>query len=321
MHDDEVAVTADDVRRLVADQFPDLAALPVTPLAEAGTDHRLFLLGDAGNGDALLARMPKIAWAAAQAETDARWLPHLAPRLPLAVPAPVAVGRPDAGYPFAWSVVPWLPGRAVGDPLAGQALGFDAHEGARALGGFVRALRSVDPASGPRKEGTSRGVPLARLDHAVRDALAAIAELQAGPSPRRGADATPVDVAAATRTWERALAAPSSSDPVWIHGDLMPGNLLAHDGTLSAVIDWGAVGIGDLAVDLSPAWWLFDGAPRATFLAEATAGLPDDVAAAAVERARGWVLVQAAIAIPYYDERWPEFAAASRRRIGALLSP
>ncbi|ACZ29113.1 aminoglycoside phosphotransferase [Xylanimonas cellulosilytica DSM 15894] len=313
MHDDEVAVTADDVRRLLAAQRPELAALPVTPHAEAGTDHRLFLLGDASSpGGALLARLPRIGWAAEQAASDARWLPRLAPHLPLAVPAPVAVGHPDGAYPFPWSIVPWLPGRAVGDPLGGKPLGFDAEDGARALGAFVRALRSLDPTDGPLKEGTSRGVPLERLDPAVREALDAIAGSTAS--------APPVDVSAADRAWERALAAPPAPEPTWIHGDLLPGNLLAHDGALTAVIDWGALGVGDPAVDLCPAWWLFDGGPRVTFLAEATVGVPDDVAAAAVDRARGWVLVQAAIAIPYYDERWPAFAAAARRRLAAVLA-
>ena len=321
MHDDEVEVTADDVRRLLAAQLPHLAGRAITPVPEAGTDHRLFLLGDPAAG-ALLARMPRIAWAAEQAASDARWLPLLAPHLPLTVPAPVAVGEPDGRYPFPWSVVPWVPGRAVGDPWAGEPLGFDADEGARALGDLVRALRSVDPDGGPRKQGTARGVPLERLDPAVREALAAVASSDSGRGigPRRPDSAPEVDVDATTAAWGRALAAPPSSDPAWIHGDLLPGNLLAHDGRLTAVIDWGALGVGDLAVDLCPAWWLFDGAARATFLHEATKGLPDGVAAAAVERARGWLIVQAAIAIPYYDTRWPEFAAASRRRIRALLA-
>src|SRR5918997_1491772 len=112
MHDDEVTVTAEDVRRLVSAQHPQWSGLPVTPVAEGGTDHLLFRLGDD-----LVARMPKIGWAAEQALSDDRWLPRLAPHLPLAVPAPVALGEPDDAYPFRWSVAPWLPGRAVADPL------------------------------------------------------------------------------------------------------------------------------------------------------------------------------------------------------------
>ncbi|WP_235915373.1 phosphotransferase [Puerhibacterium puerhi] len=299
LHDDEVVVTADDVRRLLAAQLPHLAHLPVTAVAESGTDHRLFRLGDA-----LVARMPKVAWAAAQAESDARWLPVLAPHLPLDVPAPVALGDPDDAYPFRWSVAPWLPGRAVGDPLAGEPLGFDAAAGAAALGAFVRALRAADPAGGPVKEGTARGVPLARLDADVRAAVAASGDRVDGP--------------AVLRAWERALAAAPSSARGWIHGDLMPGNLLARGGRLSAVVDWGALGVGDPAADLAPAWWLFDGAARRQFRAAATEGLAD--ADAAWERARGWVLVQGVIALPYYWDRWPAFARASQRRVAAVLA-
>ncbi|MFP3714306.1 aminoglycoside phosphotransferase family protein [Puerhibacterium sp. TATVAM-FAB25] len=299
LHDDEVVVTADDVRRLVAAQLPRLAHLPVTPVTASGTDHRLFRLGDD-----LVARMPKVAWAAAQAESDARWLPRLAPRLPVAVPAPVALGAPDDAYPFRWSVVPWLPGRAAGDPLAGEPLGFDPREGAVLLGAVVRALRSTGTAGGPVKDGTGRGVPLARLDADVRAAVVACGSR--------------VDARAALRAWERALAAPPSSVPGWIHGDLMPGNLLAHGGRLTAVIDWGALGVGDPAADLAPAWWLFDGAARRAFREAATDGLPD--ADAAWERARGWVLVQGVVALPYYWDRWPEFARASQRRVAAVLA-
>lgn len=310
IHEHEVEVTADDVRRLVASQFPQWSDRPVRALTEAGTDHRLFLLGS--ETTPLVARMPKIAWATGQAASDARWLPRLAPHLPLALPVPLAVGRPDDGYPFPWSVTPWLPGRSVGDPLAGADLGFPALDGARTLGRFVRTLRSLPP-DGPPKEDTARGAPITRLDGPVRDALAQIRDLDTATAP---------DVLAATTVWERALAATPSgaaSGAAWIHGDLLPGNLLAHEGRLTAVIDWGALGVGDLAVDLCPAWWLFAGDARTAFLNEATRGLPDDDAHAAAARARGWVIAQAAIAIPYYTTRWPQFAAASRRRLRAVL--
>jgi aminoglycoside phosphotransferase (APT) family kinase protein len=299
LHDHEVTATADDVRRLVATQLPHLAHLAVTSVTASGTDHRLFRLGDD-----LVARMPKVAWAAAQAESDARWLPQLAPRLPVTVPVPVALGEPDDAYPYRWSVVPWLPGHATGDPLAGEPLGFDPLAGADLLGAVVRALRTTDTTGGPVKDGTGRGVPLARLDADVRAAVAA--------------SGSRIDGRAATRAWERALAAPPSCAPGWIHGDLMPGNLLAHRGRLAAVIDWGALGVGDPAADLAPAWWLFDGAARRAFRAAATDGLPD--ADAAWERARGWVLVQGLVALPYYWDRWPAFARASQRRVAAVLA-
>lgn len=299
LHEDEVPVTADDVRRLVRAQLPRWAGLPITPVAEAGTDHLLFRLGDE-----LVARMPKIAWAAEQAASDDLWLPVLAPHLPLTVPAPVALGEPDDSYPFAWSVAPWLPGRAVADPLdptTERSLDLDA--AAEQLGAFVAALREVDPTGGPVKDGTARGVPLARLDTTVREAIAA--------------SGTRIDGRAVTRAWERSLGAdPYDGPPRWIHGDLMPGNLLAERGRLTAVIDWGALGLGDPAADLTPAWQLFAGRSREAFR-EASGNELDE---AAWERARGWVLVQAVIALPYYWDRWPAFGRASQRRVAAALS-
>lgn len=292
LHDDEVAATPELVHRLVAEQLPQWADLPVTPGPAGGTDHHLFRLGDE-----LLVRMPKIAWAQEQAGSDARWLPHLAPHVPLRLPVPEAVGEPGEGFPFRWSVTPWLDGRS---PVVGE-LGTTA---ARQLGEFVAALRAVSTDGGPVKKGTSRGVPLARLDDEVR---AAITE-----------SGTRIDGRAVTKAWDRALAARPASDGYWIHGDLLPGNLLADGGRMTAVIDWGGVGVGDPAADLIPAWTQFTGAERAAFRASATVGLtdPDD----AWERGRGWVLVQAVIALPYYWDRWPAFARGSQERIAAVLA-
>src|SRR5688572_3760041 len=95
VHDNEVMASTEQVERLVAQQFPQWAGLPVKRLPIGGTDHALFRLGDD-----LVARMPRIEWAAGSAAKDARWLPLLAPHLPLRVPAPLAVGEPGLGYPF-----------------------------------------------------------------------------------------------------------------------------------------------------------------------------------------------------------------------------
>ena len=211
LHDDEVVSTPDLVRRLVADQFPRWAHLPVTPGPAGGTDHHLFRLGDD-----LLVRMPKIAWAQDQASSDARWLPVLAPHLPLRLPVPEAVGEPGGGFPFRWSVTPWLDGAS---PAVGE-LGTTA---ARQLGELVATLRTVSTEGGPVKGGTSRGVPLARLDDDVRAAVTA--------------SGTRIDARAVTKAWAQALDARPASGGSWIHGDLLPGNLLAHAGRMTAVID------------------------------------------------------------------------------------
>jgi len=292
MHEDEVETSAPQVAALVAEQFPDWSRLPVRELATSGTDHTLYRLGSD-----LVVRMPKIAWALAQADRERRWFPLLAPRLPLAVPQPVAEGRPGRGYPWAWSIYRWLPGTAATlESLASP------EAAARSLASFLIALHTVDTSGGPDAgaEGL-RGAPLARRDEATRLALSQLED--------------DVDVPRALEVWQAALeAAPPAGAPVWFHGDLLPGNLLVTEGKLSAVIDWGGFGVGDPAVDLLPAWSLFEGSSRAEFRAALAV---DDAAWA---RGRGHVLSQAAIFLPYYRNTNPEGVAQARRTLRAAIS-
>jgi aminoglycoside phosphotransferase (APT) family kinase protein len=290
-----VDTTADLVRRLLADQFPQWADLPVSRVQEFGTDHHLYRLRDQSGVD-LVARLPIIGWAVDQAHTDATWLPRLAPYLPVALPAPLAVGEPGHGYPYPWTVAPWLSGRTpTGDEVDRAALAADLAE-------FVRALHALDPTGGPPKTGTSRGAPLARLDEGVRRTLATSAAL---------ADIRDRVLA----VWEDAVAAPAyDGPPVWIHGDLMAGNLLVDGGRLSAVIDWGGLGLGDPAPDLCPAYWLFDGPVRAEYVA--AVGYDD----ATLRRARGWIIGPAVNGVDYYAETFPAMARASRSSIEAVVA-
>ena len=224
MHADQVEITLPLVRRLVDQQHPRWAGLPLSPLTEFGTDHQLFRLGDE-----LVVRMPVYAGSASQAASDARWLPVLAPHLPVPVPAPAAAGEPDAGYPFPWSVVPWLPGaNPTTEPVPSNA---DPHLLAGDLAGFIRALHAVDTTGGPLKAEGERGRPLSCWDDAVRSAIA-----ESGDR---------IDADAVTAAWDDCVSAPEwSGPPVWIHGDLLPGNMLVDRGRLSGVIDFGALGVG-----------------------------------------------------------------------------
>ena len=288
MHADQVEVTAPIVRGLLARQLPQYAEQSLTPVAEHGTDHALFRLGTD-----LLVRMPVYAASADQALSDARWLPVLAPHLPVAVPVPVAAGEPDETYPFPWSVVPWLPGT----PPTADA---DPHRLAQDLGSFVRALHAVDSTEGPLKTGTARGAPVRGWDAAVRQAVD-----EAGDRIDRGR------VLAA---WEDCLAAPDwGGPPVWIHGDLLAGNLLVRGGRLSAVIDFGALGLGDPAPDLQPAWTTLPAHVRSEF--RAAVGYDDDT----WRRGRGWALAPALTGIPYYWDSVPAFARRGLRTVEAVL--
>ena len=293
MHQDEVVTDADLVRRLIAGQFPQWAHLPVERVQSAGTDNAIYRLGDE-----LAVRMPRRPGAVAQVEKDARWLPLLAPRLPLAIPVPVATGRAAEGYPWRWTVCPWLHGtNATLDRIA------EPRELMADLAAFINALRAIDTTDGPLAGAHNfyRGVPLRLRDSYVRRALATL-------------DGT-IDVAAATAAWETALRAPDwRHEPVWLHGDLAPGNLVARDGRLAGVIDFGCLGVGEPACELIVAWNLLPAALRDDFREAIGA---DDATWA---RGRGWALAQALIALPYYRDTNPTIVAASKALIRELLA-
>lgn len=293
MHADEVHVDAPLVRRLLAAQLPRWSSLPLRRVAGAGTDNAIWRLGDA-----MCVRLPRIASAAEQVEKLHTWLPRLAPHLPLRIPALLAMGAPGEGYPWPWSVCDWIEGETATLARIG-----DARRAASDLGYFVAALRAVDAtgAPAPGSHNFHRGVPLATRDARTR---AAIDELR---------DA--LDARAALRAWESALAAPPwDAAPAWIHGDLQEGNLLARDGRLRAVIDFGGLGAGDPACDLMAAWTYLPVEVRDAF--RDVAGLDD----AAWARGRGWALSFAVIALPYYRSSNPVLARIARRTIDAVLA-
>ncbi|NUT36583.1 MAG: aminoglycoside phosphotransferase family protein [Hamadaea sp.] len=241
MRPGEIVVTADQVRHLIGEQFPQWAGLPVVAQPLNGTDNALFRIGDD-----LVARLPRAPWAVAQVETDATWLPRLAPHLPLPVPLPIAVGAPGAEFPWNWSVVPWLPGRNP-DPET------DLVDVAVDLAGFVRAMIAIDPMDGPVKQGIERGVPLESRDELIRRSIAKLGNRIDGP--------------AVTAAWDEAMSADAwAGPPVWLHGDLLDGNLLVDAGRLSAVIDFGGLGRGDPAIELLPCWSLFDARATAAYV-------------------------------------------------------
>lgn len=288
MHADEVVATADQVRRLLAEQFPDWAGLSIRPVPIGGSDHALFRLGEH-----LVARMPRIEDAAEQAENDRRWLPYLAPHLPLPVPVPLAVGEPGAGFPHPWSVATWLPGENPGSDNV------DLDRAAIDLAAFVRALREVDPVDGPRKVGTTRGTPLIGLDAYVHRSLEILGDR--------------VDQHLMRRIWKDALAATAYvGDGSWLHGDLLAGNLLCADRRLTAVIDFGALGVGDPAPDLTPAWTIFDGIARDAY--RHAVGCDEDE----WRRGRGWALAPALGGLGYYSETFPLYRDLAERTIAAV---
>ena len=295
MHDHEVRATPELVERLVAEQCPQWARLPVTALPDdvEGTDNVLFRLGEA-----LVVRMPKVEWAQGQATSDSCWLPHLAPHLPARVPVPVHLGHSTGDYPWAWSVVPWVEGTTP------PRLGSDDVSLARDLAHFALRLREIDATDGPSRPPGSRGAPLRHVDEAARAALARLRDDDDG-----------LDLEAAEAAWDRCVSAPDwEGEPVWLHGDLQPGNLVVHGGRLAAVIDWGALGVGDPATDVAPALWTFTGSARQAYK-EAVA--PDE---ATWLRACGWALAPSLTGIDYYRHTFPRMAEHGRHMVRAVVA-
>ncbi|MDF1798670.1 MAG: aminoglycoside phosphotransferase family protein [Planctomycetota bacterium] len=277
LHHDELHVDLSLVRRLLAEQCPDLADLELVEVASAGTSNWLFRLGPD-----LVVRLPRRPSSAAQVAKEHAWLPRLAPGLPLPVPTPRIQGQPCAAFPYPWSVLAWIEGRTPEQPELA-----DSCRIARQLAGFVQALLAQDTVGGPSPgaHNSGRGEPLVRRDQAVRACTQQLA----------ATDAAAFDTSRVLATWERSLAAPQHPGPPrWLHGDLLPSNLLLADDDLAAVIDFGLLGVGDPACDLIPAWALFDAEARAAFR---QALQPDE---ATWTRGRGWAVSFAVIALPYY---------------------
>jgi aminoglycoside phosphotransferase (APT) family kinase protein len=289
---DEVSVSPDLVRRLLAAQQPDLAHLRVEVMAN-GWDNLMCRLGSE-----LAVRLPRRAVAAELITHEQRWLPVLAPRLPLPVPAPVRVGRAALGYPWPWSVVPFLPGRvAAQDPPA------DLRDAAVRLGGFLGALHG--PAAPDAPANPHRGIPLGDRSASNMQNVRLLGGL--------------VDRSAVMRVWKAAVATPRwGGPPVWLHGDLHPANILVHRGRISGVIDFGDITSGDPATDLSVAWMLLPAGCHGAFRAayHAASGHPDSDDTWA--RARGWALALSLAMLAHSADN-PLMARIGHRTIGAVL--
>lgn len=292
MHDDEVDIDAALVRRLLAAQFPRWADLPITPAVPQGWDNRTFRLGEH-----MTMRLPSAERYTAQVEKEHRWLPRLAPHLPLPIPVPLARGVPADGYPWPWSVYRWIKGETATVELIADPRRF-----ATALARFLTALQRIDPTDGPSPgpHNFFRGGPLRIYDAETRQAIITLEG--------------DIDTGAATEVWEAALAATWHGPPVWVHGDVAAGNLLVEDGRLSAVIDFGTSGVGDASCDLSISWTLFEGEARDAF--RASLELDD----ATWARGRGWTLWKALITLAERKNTNTAEARDTRRVIDEVLA-
>jgi aminoglycoside phosphotransferase (APT) family kinase protein len=267
MPNSNVPIDVSLVRRLIAAQFPQWKGLTVQPVTHGGWDNRTFHLGKE-----MLVRMPSAEIYAKKVEKEQKWLPKLAPFLPLPIPTPLAMGVPGEGYPWPWSIYGWIEGETAATAPIDNLGDFAIH-----LAQFLIALHHIDTTDGllPGPHNFYRGGALSIYDSETQQALAAL----------KGK----VDVDTATKLWEAAIETTWQHSPVWIHGDVSTGNLLVQEGKLSAVIDFGGLAVGDPACDLAIAWTLFKGESRDMF----RKSLPLDKATWA--RGRGWALWKALI--------------------------
>ncbi|MDJ1115014.1 phosphotransferase [Microbacterium dauci] len=228
----EVDLSVAEVDALVRAQHPELTASVVR--VGAGWDNAVYRLGER-----LAVRVPRRAVAVPLLRNEQRWLPEIAERMPVAVPAPVAVGEPGPEFPWPWSIMPWFDGAVAAS--ASQA----ARDGiAEELAAALRALHVPAPADAPFNP--VRGVPLADRDAAIDDRFAGRPALE--------------------RAWREGVAAPMwPHEPVWVHGDVHPGNIVLQGGGIQALIDFGDMCAGDPACDLAIAWLGFSAAGRAAF--------------------------------------------------------
>lgn len=286
MHDGEVHIDAALVQRLVADQFPDRAGLAIREVQSTGTVNAIYRVG----ADAY-ARLPRLAAWQASLQREAHWLPWLAERLSMAIPEPIGQGRPNECYPFVWALYRWIDGEPYADDVVD-----DEARAARDLACFVMELRGLDRSGAP----PAGRRPLRQLDAETRAAI------EAGRRHINSRDALEV--------WDDAVECPAwAGHAVWIHADLLRPNVLTRSRRIGAIIDFGSAGVGDPAADVIAAWSVFGPVGREQYRSCLNVDDPT------WRRARGLALHQAAIAIPYYAETNPGFAALAQRTIEQVV--
>jgi aminoglycoside phosphotransferase (APT) family kinase protein len=285
-------ITVNLVAELIGTQFPEWADLPIRPVDLDGWDNATFRLGEK-----MSVRLPSGDSYVEAVEKEQRWLPILAPQLPLPIPEPLAAGAPGCGFRWPWSVYRWIDGA----PATGSTI-TDLPQFAADLAGFLTALSRIDPAGGPPPgpHNFFRGGPLTVYEDETQEELEALKDH--------------IDTALAAEVWRAALAAPWQGRPVWFHGDAQPGNLLLADGRLSAVIDFGTCGVGDPACDTAIAWTFLSDESSRVFRER----LPVD--SATWTRGRGWAIWKAMKVLVGALKDDPQDAAFTTRVIEKILA-
>lgn len=290
MHADEFLINASMVKHLIDSQCPQWTHLPIQYVESSGTDNALFRLGS----DYII-RLPRLDGGRPNIEKEWEWLPKLAPMLKTPISVPVYKGEPSQDYPYYWTIARWHEGR-----VPDFELNDDYEYLAKDLAFFINELHAIQLTDGPKSR---RGVPLntPALDLETRQATSQLQD--------------EVDVDRVTELWNKLSQIRYwDNDPVWIHGDLLPGNILIQNQRLSAVIDFSDVGLGDPATDLIPAWCLFSARSRAIFKQHLKT-LDENT----WQRGKGRALSMALIILPYYKNTNKVLADIARKMIAQIL--
>ncbi|WP_342504870.1 aminoglycoside phosphotransferase family protein [Sporosarcina sp. FSL K6-2383] len=285
-------INVDVVTRLITEQFPEWASLTIKPVKHSGNDNRTFHLGEQ-----MSVRLPSAASYVPQVGKEQRWLPVLSKELTLLIPTPIAKGEPSEAYPWPWSVNQWIEGEALS--LENVT---DLNQLATDLGAFLLALQSIDASGGPLagEHNFYRGGSIAVYDEEARNAIDNNRDM--------------FNESLLKELWQWALASTWQAEPVWVHGDIAPGNLLVKDGQLCAVIDFGILGVGDPACDAAMAWTFFDNESRKIF--KNTLQMDEET----WNRARGWALWKALITYDAHKNTNKAIAEESYRIIEVIVS-
>jgi len=292
MHENELEIDEALVRTLLENQCPHWENLPVKALSSSGTDNALFRLGED-----YIVRLPRIEWAPGSIERsinkEYEWIPKIAQCLTIPVSAPVFKGKPDKHYPWPWLIAKWHDGQ---NPDFEQENEYNLL--AKDLAGFINSLHAIRMTNGPLSR---RGVPLKKLDLETSTALNALQQ--------------DMDTQALAALWEHLSNMPQwDKEPVWVHGDFLPGNIITQNKRLSAVIDFTDTGTGDPACDLVIAWSLLNKQSRKVFK-DHLKNIDENT----WQRGRGWALSIAVIMLPYYKNSNPVLATLARRMIDNVM--
>lgn len=289
----QLDITPDLAGKLIAEQFPEFAHLPITSVEKQGHDNRTYRLGND-----MLIRMPTAESYALKVPKEQALLPKLAPHLAVSIPVPIKMGKPSTNYPYPFSIYKWLEGKSLNlltlDNEALNKLAFD-------LAQFLKALQSITGVDGPApgQHNWWRGDHVSVYDKGAREQIAKLSSV--------------IDSNKAIELWEQSCKTKWNNSPVWIHGDFAVGNILLQDGKLSGIIDFGGIAIGDPACDLGIAWTFFKGKARDIFIQEIA--LDDQTWL----RARGWVLWKATFELCQIEDKYSPEAFVQKRIIDDVL--